>query len=81
MAAARDILPLSLPPRGLCRVEAARYIGVSPTKFDEMVAASRMPPAKRIDARKVWDRLALDRAFSDLPDDAQDIANPWDEVA
>ena len=26
-----DILPLSLPPRGLSRTEAAAYIGVSPS--------------------------------------------------
>ena len=29
----------SYPPRGLSRDEAARYIGVSPSKFDEMVYA------------------------------------------
>lgn len=65
----------SYPPRGLGRDDAARYIGISPTKFDEMVADGRMPRPKRIDGRIVWDRLRLDAAFSDLPDA---VDNAWD---
>jgi hypothetical protein len=53
-------------PRGLCREEAAYYIGVGPTKFDELVETRRMPPPKRIDGRVVWDRIMLDMAFSEL---------------
>jgi len=60
---------LSYAPRGLSREEAARYVGVGMTKFDELVANRRMPKPKRIDGRTVWDRIALDAAFSDLPDD------------
>lgn len=59
---------LSYPPRGLCREEAARYIGVGLTKFDEMVADRRMPRPKRVDGRVLWDRIGLDAAFTDLPD-------------
>ena len=59
--------PISYPPRGLSRVEAARYIGVGPDKFDEMVADRRMPKPKQIDRRIVWDRVDLDIAFSSLP--------------
>ncbi len=73
-----DILPHSLPPRGLSRVIAAEYIGVSVGKFDEMVADGRMPTPKRIDARKVWDRMALDSAFTALPADGKADENPWD---
>lgn len=69
-----DVLPISLPPRGLNRVESAAYIGVSTTKFDEMVADHRMPRAKRIDGRVVWDRKKLDAAFDQLPDDKPDGA-------
>lgn len=72
----RDILPKSLAPRGLSRVEAAAYIGVSPSLFDEMVDDGRMPKAKRINARTVWDLRQLDRAFDALPNDAE--VNPWD---
>ncbi|GEC39769.1 helix-turn-helix transcriptional regulator [Sinorhizobium meliloti] len=55
------------PPRGLSREEAARYIGVGLTKFDEMVRDRRMPKARAIDGRRVWDRVELDIAFSELP--------------
>jgi predicted DNA-binding transcriptional regulator AlpA len=65
-------------PRGFSRDEAARYIGVGVTKFDEMVADGRMPRPKRIDGRVVWDRLKIEAAFSDLPDDSR--ANPLDRM-
>src|SRR5262245_42719250 len=64
----KDVLPLSLAPRGLSRLEAAVYIGVSPTLFDEMVKDGRMPKPIRINARAVWDRLKLDEAFAALSD-------------
>jgi hypothetical protein len=35
-------------PRGLSRIEAARYVGVSPSLFDQMVKDGRMPGPKRI---------------------------------
>jgi hypothetical protein len=59
--------PISYPPRGLSRAEAARYIGVGPTLFDEMVADRRMPKPKRVNNRTIWDRVELDIAFSALP--------------
>jgi predicted DNA-binding transcriptional regulator AlpA len=66
------VLPPSLAPRGLSRVQAAAYIGVSPTLFDEMVRDGRMPKPTRINYRTVWDRVRLDEAFAALPhgDDA-----------
>lgn len=57
---------LSYPPRGLNREEASRWVGVSPTKFDELVRSGRMPKPKRVDGRVIWDRLKLDAAFADL---------------
>jgi hypothetical protein len=68
----REMLPPSLPPRGLSRVQAAAYIGVSPTLFDEMVADGRMPRPKRINRRLVWDRFLLDTAFGELPTDGEE---------
>jgi hypothetical protein len=83
-----EILPPSLPPRGLSRVAAAAYIGISPSLFDIMVKDGRMPRTKRINARTVWDRKRLDEAFDALPDDeggnppdSAKSTNPWDEVA
>lgn len=68
-----------IAPRGLSRVEAAAYVGVSPSMFDLMVSDARMPAPKQINSRVVWDRRALDTAFDALPD--RDQQNPWDEVA
>lgn len=59
---------LSYPPRGLSREEAARYVGLGATKFDELVKEGKMPKPKRVGSRTVWDRVALDIAFTDLPD-------------
>lgn len=58
--------PIAYPPRGMSREEAARYVGVGTTKFDEMVADKRMPKGKRVDGRVIWDRYALDLAFNHL---------------
>jgi predicted DNA-binding transcriptional regulator AlpA len=69
----RSVLPSSLPPRGLSRVESAEYIGVSATKFDQMVVDGRMPKPKRIDGRVVWDRLQLDMAFAALPNEGSEF--------
>jgi len=66
---AHDTIPY--PPRGLGREDAARYIGVSPSTFDRLVAEGRMPRPAHIGKRVVWDRLKLDAAFSDL-DEAED---------
>lgn len=70
-----------LPPRrGLSRLEAAEYVGVGETLFDRMVRDRRMPLAKRIGHRLVWDRLALDAAFAALPDTAGAVSvAPADE--
>jgi predicted DNA-binding transcriptional regulator AlpA len=72
-----DVRPV--PRRGLSRDEAAMYVGISPTKFDELVADGRMPGPVKIDSRKVWDIRRLDLAF-----DALSMENPapnsWDGV-
>jgi predicted DNA-binding transcriptional regulator AlpA len=73
-------LPDGVLPLGLSREQAAEYIGVGPTKFDEMVADGRMPLPKRIDGRVVWDRHRLDIAFAALPDD-NDRDDKWGKVA
>ena len=72
MADKQHVLPPSLAPRGLSRVQAAAYIGVSPSLFDEMVKDGRMPKPTRINARTVWDRIKLDEAFVALPHEDQD---------
>ena len=71
MADRDHVLPASLAPRGLSRVQAAAYIGVSPSLFDEMVKDERMPKPTQINARRVWDRFKLDEAFAALPDERE----------
>ena len=61
----RDLF--SVPRRGLARTEAAIYLGISPSKFDELVKDGRMPGPRIIDARKLWDVYELDMAFDKLP--------------
>jgi hypothetical protein len=70
--------PIAYPPRGMSRDEAARYVGVGTTKFDEMVSDRRMPRPKRVDGRVIWDRIKLDMYFNDLPDDER--VNPLDRL-
>ena len=73
-------LPLGTMPRGLSRTQAAAYVGVSPTKFDELVGDGRMPRPKRIDGRRVWDIRALDAAFDRLDGDGEG-GDAWGNMA
>ena len=57
----------SIHPRGLNRKEAAHYIGISVTLFDQIVEAGMMPQARKIQGRKVWDIEELNKAFDELP--------------
>ncbi len=69
------------PRRGLSRTDAAIYVEISPSKFDELVEDSRMPRPRMIDSRKVWDVYELDVAFDDLPreDSPPSAGNSWDD--
>ena len=62
----QNVLPQSLPPRGLSREQAAAYVGISPSFFDMLVKDGRMPGPTRMNSRTVWDRLKLDTAFEAL---------------
>jgi predicted DNA-binding transcriptional regulator AlpA len=81
VAPRENILPTNLPPRGLSREQAAAYIGVSPSLFDAMVKDERMPQPIRINARVLWDRFELDRAFTTLSDGRASHDDPWSKVA
>ena len=77
-----SFLPLSLPPRGLSRAQAAEYVGLGVTKFTELVTDGRMPKPTRIDGRIIWDRVKLDEAFAALteaPEEARS-ENEWDQL-
>jgi hypothetical protein len=68
---------MRIEPRGLSRVEAAHYLGISPSKFDELRKDGRVGPARLIDGRKVWDVHDLDSAFEALPLEANEEAEDW----
>lgn len=61
------------PRRGLSRDEAARYVGVGTTKFDQMIEAGEMPRPIAIGGRRIWDIRALDAAFDAL---AEPVGRP-----
>ena len=71
-----------LVPRGVSREEAADYIGISPTKFDELVRDRRMPEPRAIDGRRVWCKIELDEAFDRLPRSGNGGSDdPWERMA
>jgi predicted DNA-binding transcriptional regulator AlpA len=63
--------------RGLNRHQAASYVGVSGSFFDELVEDGRMPKPIRINTRVIWDIRQLDEAFDDL---GNCESNPWDQL-
>lgn len=55
-----------MTPRGMRADDAASYLGMSVTKFRELVDSKRMPKSFKVDGIVLWDRLDLDAAFDDL---------------
>jgi hypothetical protein len=68
----------AVQPRGLRRVDAARYIGISPTHFDKQVRAGIVPAPLQLFGVNVWDRAALDALFDGVLQAVND--NEWDSV-
>jgi hypothetical protein len=68
---------LHIEPRGVSRIDAARYLGISPSKFDELRKDKRIGPARLIDGRKVWDLRDLDIAFEAFPLEENAEAEDW----
>lgn len=67
--------------RGLSREEAAEYIGVGTTKFDQLVSIGLVAKPRRCGTRKLWDIRELDVAFEALPrEDSPATGNSWDDV-
>lgn len=68
-------------PRGLRRVDAARYLGISPSHFDAQRKAGNIPAPKQMLGVVLWDRNDLDRLFDDTAAETQTSnVNPWDGV-
>lgn len=79
-----SILPDSLAPIGLSREQAAAFIGIGATLFDRLISDGRMPDARLIDGRLVWDVAEVAAAFRSLPHRSEPVdgkagsSNPWD---
>ena len=54
------------PRRGLDHDEAATYVGVNLSIFDNMVRDGRLPKPVELDGELVWDLVQLDRAMDRL---------------
>jgi predicted DNA-binding transcriptional regulator AlpA len=65
-------------PRGLSRIDAAAYIGIGTTLFDQLVVSGEMPKPFRIRGRVLWDRRRLDAAIDDLQDAGSARDSVWD---
>lgn len=74
------VLPLSLAPIGVRRLQAAAFVGdIGGTTFDQMVADGRMPQPKLINSLPVWDVEELRLAFKALQTRrAKAERNPFD---
>ena len=66
-ANALGVIQLVRPPAGLSRKEAAAYVGISPSFFDDMVANGQMPlPLPLGRRRNIWNIRALDKSLDKL---------------
>ncbi len=66
-----------IPRRGLSRVEAAIYLGISSSKFDELRKSGRMGAPKILDGRKLYAVEMLDEFFDALPAEGDSAAEDW----
>jgi hypothetical protein len=77
----QSILPTVPVVFGLPEAEAAVAIGVSPTKFRELVAAGTMPAARVVGGKLVYDIDELRLAFKSLPHQGGDAeVDTWADV-
>lgn len=82
MSRARSLITPTLPVVfGLSEDEAAACIGISPSKFRQLVISGRMPSPRRLDGRKLYDVDELRDAFKNLPHDTEaDEVDTWGDV-
>lgn len=66
------------PPYGLRVEEAAAYLGMSRTKFLELVEDGRLPKPTRIDGMCLWCRIDLEAAFRSFVND--ESPNSFDQT-
>lgn len=83
------VLPPSLPPFGVDRVQAAALVGIGETLFDRCVELGLLPQPRVIAGRNVYDVNEIYEAFQRIPHRQADGTppsldgnvgsdNPWD---
>ena len=66
-------------PRGLSRIDAAKYCGIGVTHFDLQVAEGVLPRPIKMEGRLLYDRRGLDAFFDKINGTMQPLeVNPWD---
>ncbi|WP_454915017.1 helix-turn-helix transcriptional regulator [Xanthobacter sediminis] len=76
-----DVLPTLPVVFGLGEVEAAAAVGISSTKFRELVDAGAMPRPRKVGGRLIYDVDELRAAFKALPRDKEEPeADTWADV-
>jgi hypothetical protein len=68
-------LPLGMAPRGLSRMQAAEYVGVSATKFDEWANDRKI--TFRIGKRVLYDRYRIDTELDNMMDTEVENTDRW----
>jgi predicted DNA-binding transcriptional regulator AlpA len=76
---AKPVATQNYAPRGLRAERAADYLGMSKSKFLELVGDGRMPQPTHIDGMVIWDRVDLDDAFDDLKRQNESV-NTFDAI-
>jgi predicted DNA-binding transcriptional regulator AlpA len=67
------------PPAQMRRDEAARFLTMSPAKFQAMVNDGRLPPPRKVDTMSVWLTSELQEAVLRLHEiDEEGGPNEWD---
>ena len=80
MSRLRDILPNLPVVFGLPEPEAAASVGISLSKFRELVRDGRMPKPRRIDGRIVFDVDELREAFKSIPHEGGAECDTWADL-
>ena len=67
--------------RGLSEPESALYVGLSASKFRDLIGIGIMPRPRLIGRRRVWDIDDLDAAFKALPVEGGECeADTWADI-
>ena len=72
--------PIWWQPLGLSAGQAAAHLGISRTKFDELVKDGRMPQPHCVDGRRLWDRREVEECFDMLPRAGTPEIEPWGQM-